>query len=74
MACGMYEASAAWEAEVGLAAKSGVSGAIFAAAPGLCGIASYSPRIDAEGNSVRGTAFFRHLVRSGLLPSSSAKS
>jgi nitric oxide dioxygenase len=30
--------------------------------PNLCGFATFSPRLDESGNSVRGTAFFRKLV------------
>ena len=38
---------------VGLPAKSGVGGGIVAVAPGRFGIAVFSPRLDAAGNSVR---------------------
>jgi len=36
-------------------AKSGVSGAIMAVLPGQLGVGVFSPRLDAKGNSVRGT-------------------
>lgn len=58
---GMYEASAAWSRDVGIPAKSGVSGVIVAILPGRFGVVAYSPRIDNEGNSVLGTSFFRAL-------------
>ena len=59
---GMYEASAAWSREVGIPAKSGVSGVVLSVLPGRFGIVAYSPRIDEEGNSVLGASFFRALA------------
>jgi glutaminase len=42
-------------------AKSGVGGGVLAVVPGRLGIAVYSPRLDAFGNSVRGIATCRRL-------------
>ena len=60
-AAGMYDAAGSWFTDVGIPAKSGVAGGMLGALPGQVGIGSFSPRLDAHGNSVRGTAMFRRL-------------
>jgi glutaminase len=52
--CGMYDYSGRWAYEVGVPAKSGVSGGVMAVVNRQLGIATYSPRLDPCGNSVRG--------------------
>jgi glutaminase len=61
MTCGMYDAVGEWTTDVGIPAKSGVSGGIVAVMPGRVGLATFSPGLDAHGNSVRGQAVFREL-------------
>ena len=61
--CGMYNRAGEWAYRVGIPAKSGVSGGIIAVVPGQAGIATFSPRIDSNGNSVRGLKVFEELSR-----------
>lgn len=59
--CGMYDAAGDWVTTVGIPAKSGVAGGLIGALPGQVGVASYSPRLDKHGHSVRGVALFQRL-------------
>lgn len=60
--CGMYDFSGEWAFRIGLPAKSGVSGVIMTVIPNVMGIVSWSPKLDKNGNSVRGIEFCRQLV------------
>jgi glutaminase len=58
---GLYERSGEWLFSIGLPGKSGVSGGIVTVAPGKGSLATFSPRLDAAGNSVRGQLATRFL-------------
>jgi glutaminase len=51
---GLYETSGEWLYDIGLPGKSGIGGGIVTVSPGKGGIGTFSPLLDAAGNSVRG--------------------
>lgn len=61
--CGLYESSGEFAFTVGLPAKSGVSGPVMLIIPNVGGMCIWSPRVDSHGNSVRGIAYCKELVK-----------
>ncbi|MFO7547373.1 MAG: glutaminase A [Acidimicrobiia bacterium] len=60
---GLYETSGDWLYDIGLPGKSGIGGGIVTVSPGKGGLGTFSPPLDAAGNSVRGRLVARHLSR-----------
>ena len=51
---GLYETSGDWLYDIGLPAKSGISGGIVSVSPGKGGLGTFGPPLDKAGNSVKG--------------------
>ncbi|WP_457206408.1 glutaminase A [Nocardioides sp. P5_C9_2] len=60
---GMYESSGDWLFDVGMPGKSGIGGGLVTVSPGKGALGTFSPLLDAAGNSVRGQLAARHLSR-----------
>lgn len=60
---GLYETSGEWLYRIGLPGKSGIGGGIVTVSPGKGALGTFSPPLDAAGNSVRGQLATRWLSR-----------
>ena len=60
--CGLHDESGRFAFDVGVPAKSGISGAIVAVVPGRMGIAVYSPGVNDKATSVVGRAMLVRLA------------
>ena len=61
-ATGFYDESGEWMYSAGLPSKTGVGGGIVAVIPGDFAIATFSPRLNPAGNSVRGMKAIQHIA------------
>lgn len=60
---GFYQNTGDWLYESGIPAKTGVGGAVLGVMPGLFGVCAFAPPLDDAGNSVRGQAAVKALMR-----------
>ncbi len=58
----MYNGSGKFVKEIGIPTKGGVSGGLLSVIPGLGALASFSPRLNEKGNSVKGIELVKKLA------------
>lgn len=60
---GLYDTSGDWAYDVGLPGKSGVGGGLLTVIPNIGALATFSPRLDQFGNSIRGQQMIKHVTQ-----------
>lgn len=59
--CGMYNGAGKFVKDLGLPSKSGVSGGLLSVIPGIGSIVSWGPKLNTEGNTVKGIGMVKKL-------------
>lgn len=59
--CGMYNGAGKFVKDIGIPSKSGVSGGLLSVVPGIGALVTFSPKLNPEGNSVKGIAMVQKL-------------
>lgn len=59
--CGMYNGAGKFVKDLGLPSKSGVSGDLLSVIPGIGSIVSFGPKLNKEGNTVKGITMVKKL-------------
>lgn len=59
--CGMYNGAGKFTKDNGVPAKSGVSGGLMTVIPGIGAFATWSPKLNEEGNTVKGIVIIQKL-------------
>ncbi|EGR29182.1 hypothetical protein IMG5_161320 [Ichthyophthirius multifiliis] len=61
LTCGMYNGAGKFTKNLGIPCKSGVSGGLLTIIPGLGSFASFGPKLNEEGNSIRGIGLIKQI-------------
>mmetsp|Transcript_21146 Transcript_21146/g.55024 ORF Transcript_21146/g.55024 Transcript_21146/m.55024 type:complete len:632 (-) Transcript_21146:203-2098(-) len=64
LSCGMYDSSGEWSFDIGLPAKTSISGVLMMIVPNVMGICIYSPALDDKKLPLKGVALTKRLVDS----------
>jgi glutaminase len=59
--CGMYNGAGKFTKDLGIPSKSGVAGGLLSVVPGIGAIATWSPKLNDEGNTVKGIGMVQKL-------------